>query len=262
MNAKTETLKIQGSKGKLAAVIEKPEISKGEKVPMVIICHGFTGNKNESLLKAISEGLLKNDIASIRFDFNGHGESEGDFQEMTVPNEIEDALKVYEYVSALDYVSDVAIIGHSQGGVVASMTAGKLGDKISAVVLLAPAAVLREDAIRGNIMGKFYNSLDPPEYVEIYNGLKLGKDYIKTAFSLPIYSTAKGYQGPACMIHGTGDVIVPYTYSLRYQGIWPDSEVHLIDTGDHIFSQDIDEVVDIAVGFFVNTLSHSNLVSL
>jgi len=103
VNAKTETLKIQGSKGKLAAIIEKPEISKGEKVPMVIICHGFTGNKNESLLKAISEGLLKNGIASIRFDFNGHGESEGDFQEMTVPNEIEDALKVYEYVSKLDY---------------------------------------------------------------------------------------------------------------------------------------------------------------
>jgi len=69
---------LGGGKGKLAAVIEKPEgATATNKVPMVIICHGLMGNKNEDHLKSIAEGLCKQNIASIRFDFNGHGESEG-----------------------------------------------------------------------------------------------------------------------------------------------------------------------------------------
>jgi len=263
MNAKTETLRIQGAKGKLAAIIETPEIANGEKVPMVIICHGLIGNKNEDHLKSISEGLCEHNIASVRFDFNGHGESEGAFKEMTVVNEIEDALKVYEYVSHLDYVSDIAIMGHSQGGVVASMTAGELGSgKIAAVLLLAPAAVLREDFIRGNIMNTTFDPLDPPETVQTTFGVVFGKAYFTTGAKLPIYSTAKRYQGPACMIHGTGDTVVPYTYSLRYHEIWPDSQVHLIDGANHVFVGHIPTIVEMSVNFFVETLSHKDQMAL
>ena len=89
---------------------------------------------------------------------------------MTVPNEIVDAKKVVEYVRDLRYVSKVALVGHSQGGVVAAMTAGELaeaGESVAAVALMAPAAVLRDDAIRGSTFGKQYNPLDPPEYVEL-----------------------------------------------------------------------------------------------
>src|SRR5574344_362483 len=89
MDAKTELVKVMGTKGNLSAVIETPDIKTGQKIPMVIICHGFCGNKNEPLHKALSDSLLSKGIASIRFDFNGHGESDGDFQEMTVLNEIE-----------------------------------------------------------------------------------------------------------------------------------------------------------------------------
>ena len=63
----------------------------------------------------------------MKFDFNGHGESEGEFSGMTVPNEIEYAKLVYEYVKSLPFVGDIALTGHSQGGVVASMTAGDFG---------------------------------------------------------------------------------------------------------------------------------------
>ena len=36
---------IDGSKGKLSAVIVKPELKPGEKCPMVMMLHGFMGNK-------------------------------------------------------------------------------------------------------------------------------------------------------------------------------------------------------------------------
>ena len=254
-HAKTEKLMVEGSKGKLSAVIQVPELKAGEKVPMVMLMHGFMGKKESPLEEQMAASLEAQGIASIRFDFNGHGESEGDFQEMTVPNEIEDAKKVYAYVKALPYVEKIAMSGHSQGGVVTAMTAGELGtEQVAAVVLLAPAAVLRDDAIRGNTMGKVYDPLNPPAYVEMFGGLKLGRDYIQTAFWLPIYETAAKYAGPACIIHGTGDRVVPFTYGERFHQQWPGSVYHRMEGHDHGFSQDLRKVTDLAVRFLVEQL--------
>ncbi|MBQ5719847.1 MAG: alpha/beta fold hydrolase [Alistipes sp.] len=256
--AQTESVVIDGDHGKLQAVIHKPQLKSGERVPMVLLCHGFMGNKDGALENRIANLLSERGIASIRFDFNGHGQSEGRFQDMTVPNEIVDAKKVIDYVRALPYVSSVAISGHSQGGVVAAMTAGELGsDKIKAVVLLAPAAVLRDDAIRGSTMGATYDPFNPGEYVELFRGLKLGAEYIRTAFTLPIYETSAQYQGPALIIHGTGDRVVPYTYGERFHQIWPKSKLQIIDRADHGFSQQIEQVATTTAEFLSQTLLQS-----
>lgn len=235
LNARTEDLTITGSDGKkLSAIIVTPDLKEGQKCPMVILMHGFSGEKDGILNRTMADDLLAEGIASIRFDFNGHGKSEGRFEDMTVPNEIEDAKAVYEYVRALPYVKKIGFVGHSQGGVVASMTAGVLGKKaVKAVVLFAPATILREDAIKGETMGARYNPLDPPESVELFRGLKLGREYIKTAFWLPIYETAAGYKGKAMVFHGTGDTLVPYTCGQRYGDIWKKAEIRLIDGENH-----------------------------
>ena len=256
---KGETVYIDGDHGRLKALIQKPELQPGQQCPMVIFCHGFSGTKDGPLFELVCDTLQTHGIASIRFDFNGHGESEGEFKDMTVPNEIEDAKKVVEYVRDLRWVSDLAIAGHSQGGVVASMTAGQLSEELGepafkAVVLMAPAAVLREDAIRGNTMGKQYDPFDPGEYVELWGGLKLGGNYIRTAFSLPIYETAAKYQGPALIIHGTADRVVPYTYGERFHQIWPKSELVIQDYFDHGFSQNIYRTTDIVSDYLIQQL--------
>ena len=254
--AKTEKLTIQGSVGKLSVVVQTPEgLADGQKCPVVIMMHGFMGNKDGMMEKVAGDMLAQQGIASVKFDFNGHGESEGEFSGMTVPNEIEDAKCVYEYVKSLPFAGSIALTGHSQGGVVASMTAGDLGvDGVACGVLLAPAAVLRDDAIRGSTMGARYNPLDPPASVQLFPGKNLGGEYIRTAFSLPIYETAKKYTGPASIIHGTGDQVVPYTYGERYHYIWPGSELHIIPAADHMFSKEMQQVVDLMVDFLVKNL--------
>ena len=220
-HAVEERVTIDGSKGKLQAILQKPVLKPGEQCPMVIFCHGFGGSKDGPLFELITDTLQAHGIASIRFDFNGHGESEGDFQEMTVPNEIEDAKHVYAYVRDLRYINSIAIVGHSQGGVVASMTAGQLGtDALRAVVLMAPAAVLRDDAIRGSTMGKMYDPLDPPEYVELWGG----------------------------------DRVVPFTYGERYHQLWPRSEYVLLERYDHGFMQDIHHATDIVSKYLMKVL--------
>ena len=256
---KGEEVFIDGDHGRLKAIIQSPKLQEGEKCPMVVFCHGFSGSKDGPMFELIADTLQAHGIASIRFDFNGHGDSEGAFQDMTVPNEIEDAKKVVAYVRDLRYVSDLAIVGHSQGGVVASMTAGQLSEQLGqpafkAVALMAPAAVLRDDAIRGNTMGKMYDPFDPGEYVELFGGLKLGGNYIRTAFSLPIYETAAKYQGPALIIHGTADRVVPYTYGERFHEIWPKSELVIQDYFDHGFSQNIYRSTDIVADFLIRQL--------
>ncbi|MCR5820151.1 MAG: alpha/beta fold hydrolase [Bacteroidaceae bacterium] len=254
--AKSERLIIQGDHGKLVADLQTPDAMR-ERCPIVIICHGFTGNRNEPLLRKIADGLEAKGIASIRFDFNAHGESEGKFEEMTIPNEIEDARLIFEHISADARFGRIGLVGHSQGGVVASMLAGKLGKRnIKAVALYAPAAVIRDDAIRGSILnqpGDHGDPLDPPEYIEIW-GHRIGRNYVTTAFWLPIYETAALYKGPACIVHGTADRIVPYTYGLRYHQMWKKSEYHQLDRFDHGFNPDVPRAAAISVDFFVRSL--------
>ena len=250
-----ERISIDGDHSRLAAIVRKPDLKQGERCPLVVLCHGFSGRKDGPMFELIADSLATHGIASVRFDFNGHGESEGRFEEMTVPNEIEDAKHVIEYVRDLRYVSSIALVGHSQGGVVAAMTAGELGaDDIAAVALMAPAAVLRDDAIRGSTFGKNYDPLDPPEFVELFGNVKLGRQYITTAFRLPIYETAARYSGPALIVHGTADRVVPYTYGLRFHQEWAGSDYVELDAFDHGFSQNIYRACDIVSSWLIRKL--------
>lgn len=246
---------IRGSMGRLAAELRLPELNDGEKCPVVIICHGFMGNMDSPLLTTIADNLVEAGIGALRFDFNGHGRSEGDFVNMTVPNEIDDALAVVAFAVKDPRISGISILGHSQGGVVAAMIAGQLGkDIIRSVVLLAPAAVLRDDALRGNTMGASYDPWHTPEYVEMPFGLKLGRSYIQTAMTLPIYETASRYDGPALVIHGMADRVVPYTYGERFSKEMPSCKLTLIPGEDHGFSGSIGQTAAMASEWLAGTL--------
>lgn len=169
---------------------------------------------------------------------------------MTVPNEIADAKKVYAYGKNLPEVTSISLVGHSQGGVVAGMMAGELSaKKIKSLVLLSPGAILREDNLRGNLFGVKFDPQQPPEYLELFDGLKIGRDYITTGQVLPIFETSAKYRGKVCIIHGTGDVLVPYTCSLHYREIYPCSELHLLDGFDHVYTQGVQQVAAIAANF-------------
>lgn len=258
-SAQNEHVTIQGDHSELDAVIELPVGLKkaSEKVPMVVLCHGFTGSKEGTLFDQIADSLTARGFAILRFDFNGHGKSGGRFQDMTVPNEIEDAKRVVDYAGQLPYVGDIILCGHSQGGVVSAMTSAQLGkDRIKAVVLLAPAAVLRDDALRGNTFGTTYDPKNPPEVIPIYNNLLLGGEYIRTATSLPIYETARTYDGAELIVHGDADRIVPYTYGQRFHYLNPNSQWILMDSADHMFSGMEKQVAHEVAQFLVQTFRH------
>lgn len=256
----SDTLYLQGSVGKLFTIINIPDDSN-KKVPLVIICHGFSGNCQRPFMTDLSESIVSQGIATLRFDFNGHGRSDGEFKDMTVLNEIDDLKDVIAWAEKQPWVKDISLVGHSQGGVVVSMVSGELGDRtIKAEVLLAAAAVLRDDALRGNTMGAIYNPWDfKGDYIELphspeVGALLLGKNYVETAIHLPIYETAANYDGPTLIVQGTHDQIVPYTYAERYHEKIKGSELKLIPDENHVFSNTSKETSILVADWLKNTL--------
>lgn len=226
----------------------------GEIYDMAIIFHGFTANRNTSLLKEIANSLRDENIASVRFDFNGHGDSDGKFENMTVLNEIEDANAILNYVKTDPHVRNIYLVGHSQGGVVASMLAGLYPDLIKKVVLLAPAATLKGDALEGNTQGVTYNPDHIPDRLP-FKDLTLGGFYLRIAQQLPIYEVSAQFTKPVCLIHGTDDTVVSPNASKKYDQIYQNSTLHLIEGADHCFS---DIYQKNAVNLTANFLQNNN----
>lgn len=255
---KTEVT-IPGSVGKLAATLEVPEMKQGAKVPLVIIMHGLGSDKDNTLFAALADSLQENGIASLRFDFNSHGKSEGNIVDMDFNNLQADAEKVLNYARKLDFVSSISLAGHSMGGVIASMVAGREGtNKIKSVVLFAPAVAIQDDAQRGEFSGFKFDPNNIPATFEVM-GHTMGGKWLKTAQTLNILETAKGYQGKLYVIHGTEDQFEPYVTSSLYLRDNPNGKIVLLKGFDHYFSQDVLLPVSVATKFFKEVLlGHSN----
>lgn len=250
---------IAGSQGKLAARIYLPSLQVEEKCPIVIFSHGFGGDMTFHLFEPLTKKLNQIGIGVLQFDFNGCGQSEGKFEDMTVPNEIEDLINVIAYVRQLSVTKNISLLGHSQGGVVASMASGECGfPQIECEVLLSAAAVLRDDALRGMTHGGHF---DPwhlyDDSYPVSGGHNIGRAYIQSAMTLPIYQTASCYAGPALVINGMADVVVPYTYAERYHNVLKNSTIHLIPGENHTYNFSPEYVIKIVTDWLKNELIHN-----
>ena len=244
---------LQGDHGELSAVLQTPKHKTT--YPLVLILHGFNANKEMYLLTELAEQLHARGIATLMFDFNGHGQSEGSFLDMTVPNEMEDARKVYAYAAQLPRVSSISMAGHSMGAIIAAMLGGELGaDKIKAIVLMSPAPELKKDTAKGDLFGVRYNPKNPPEYITFSNGLKVGRAFLKTTQNLPIYDESSRYTGPVLVIQSQDDELAPYHASEAYSRIFAQGQLKTLHGFDHNFTQDTPAVDKLATDFFVEQL--------
>lgn len=239
----------------LRGTLLKPE--GVDKCPVAIIFHGLMANRdknNEGMFGMISLGLLEKGIASVRFDFDGHGDSDGDFENMTVYGEVLDAMKIMDYVRGLDFVTDIYIVGHSQGSIVGGMMAGYYRESVKKLVMLAPAATIPDDALRGNCFGKQYDVYNLPDKIEMTdltgNHYNLGQNYMRTARTLPIYETTSMFTGETLIIHGSCDEAVGTIGAERYKKYMDNIKLHIIMGETHgLNTISLDNVVKEVIGF-------------
>ncbi len=253
--------KVRGPQGGLAMTLTLPDgfDTETDNCPLVILMHGIFSSKNFTPMPTIAKQLAKKGIASIRFNFGGHWSSEGKMELMTIEKEIADALAMWEYACSLPYVSKIGLLGHSQGGVVASMTAGRIaamGDTakpLYGLALLAPALVLKNACRNGGLFDAKFNPADPPEYVRCFGMMKLGREYLLSTQQLDIYGTAEVYRGPVRIIHGSNDRLVPMWCSEDFKKTYGEAaELVVVDGENHRLSKKTKEVARLVVEFFTN----------
>ncbi len=228
-----------------------------DKCPVVIIFHGFMASRGygekSSMFERIADECVKRGIAAVKFDFDGHGESGGEFSDMNVYSEILDAAKIVDYVRSLPFVTDIYAAGHSQGALVGGMIAGMYREYISKLVMIAPAATLKDDALAGSLFGTPYDSYNLPEYISVTNdkgqSFKTGNLYFRIAKTLPIYETTELFTGKMLIIHGSDDQAVGVIGSRRYKERMPRAELIIVDGADHGFTGKLDFVAEKTADF-------------
>jgi len=226
----------------IPAVVTMPTGAEGEMFPVVIMLHGTGSNKDEAgggyLL--LAPFLAKNGIGSIRFDFMGNGDSEADYIDYSFTTAVADANRMIEYAQELPNAdpSAIGIMGWSQGGTIALLTAG-VNDAVVSVVTWAGAPNLR------------YSSLFTEEgYAEaLENGysmlefawrdsLRLGLQWYEDVLNTDVLEVFSRSAAPVLAIIGGGDVVVePETAGLIAGASSNEaSEALVLEGVDHTFN--------------------------
>jgi pimeloyl-ACP methyl ester carboxylesterase len=210
--------------------------------PAAALFHGFTGSRMEArfLFVAFSRLLARNGIASARFDFLGSGESDGEFQDVTLSGQIADAGAVLDWLARRRGVDRrrLVLLGLSAGGSVAGCLAGDRGSEVRGLVLWSPAGEISErirekaEALQGADRSAAPPDRDPLDY----GGLRIGPRYLSDAAELQAMRRSSAYAGPVLVAYGTADTVVPPEAARRYGELYgPRARLVEIQGAGHVF---------------------------
>ncbi len=210
------------SKGhKIFGVLHQPITDR--KVPAVLMCHGFAGTKvgRYRMYVRLSEALAAVGIASLRLDFRGCGDSEGDFVNSTLRDQVDDALLGLKYLEGLPGidVSRIGLLGRSLGGPVAVLAAREAGHIKSLVLWAAvyhgdPWLKTWEETSKSSKgpTGKpapflFQGSMTNPELFMQLIKLNMAQELDKLS------------ELPFMCVHSDKDEVVAYSHADRYRQV-------------------------------------------
>ena len=195
----------------------------------VLLAHGFSSTRTGpgQLLVTFARALVARGMSVLAFDRAGHGESDGAFRDVTVPDEIE------QLSAMLDLAPGGAhLAGHSLGAMELASLAGRRPDDVLSLTLWAAAAESKDQAEYGLVMGKRIEDGPDGAYVDI-GGQALGPAFLGGLRSYDPYAGLEHYTGPVHLHHGCDDRVVNPTCASRYQRIWPQSDLRMYPGTGH-----------------------------
>jgi putative redox protein len=132
----TERIDFTGALGqRLAGRLHRPA---GPVRAYALFAHCFTCSKDLKTAVRISSALAEHGIATLRFDFTGLGESEGDFADTNFSSNIEDLVKAADMLRER-FDAPAVLIGHSLGGAAVLAAAQEIPEAKAVATIGAPA---------------------------------------------------------------------------------------------------------------------------
>ena len=214
------------------------------KCPLAIVIHGFTGHMEERHITAVARALNEAGCAALRVDMYGHGGSDGEFGKHTLFKWLTNALTVIDYARGLDFVTDLYLCGHSQGGLTAMLAAAMKHDVISGLIPLSPAWMIPEQARQGLILGQRFDPEHIPDVIPPWRYSGLEGNYIRVAQTIHVEEAIGRYRGPVVIVQGDQDADVPVRYAVEAARLYHDAKLILIPGDTHCYDHHLDQVTD------------------
>lgn len=233
----------------LSAILHRPDTELP--APAIVMCHGWTGHKIEPgrVFVKTARRLAEAGIVVLRFDCRGSGDSEGDFQDMTISGEVLDANRALEVLCATRGVDQerIGILGFSLGGCVAPLAAQAFGN-VKTACLWAPVS---------NPARQFQRITDEMkgDYLDMGQNIQ-GRCFVN---DLPNHHPADfvaGWNRPVFVIRGTNDESVTEESARAYLTGPGRREFMPIEGADHVWSRSDwqAQLMDATVRWFRETL--------
>lgn len=215
----------------LRGYLELPDGATAEApVPLLVMFHGFTGTLSEKhfLLSRLSRAVVDAGVATLRLDFGGSGESDGEFVDVTPATEIADGQAIMAFARTLAEVDCecIGLFGYSLGGFVATNVAALEGAAaVRGLALLSPGArthlkmqkLLEETGRCGR------------------GSLVLTGQFVKDGLANDALVAAGKYDGPVRIVQGTDDAAVPAETAEEYVAAFPHAQVAYVEGANHAY---------------------------
>ena len=236
--------------------------------PAVVMLHGTGSNREEAgngYKMAAPVLAEKYGIATVRIDFMGSGDSTAEYTGYTFDSAVSDAVAAANYVKTLDCIDGehIGVMGWSQGGTDALLSAARAPETFSSVVTWAGAPDLSDmlpDELYAQAKANGYFVMEFEWRTPLNVSLQWCED-VKNVDVLAEF--AKGYAGPVLAIHGEQDTTVDPEWSNRIVAASTNaaSATCFIEGMDHTFNVFSEEdfhslykAVDATGAFFSETL--------
>jgi pimeloyl-ACP methyl ester carboxylesterase len=224
--------------------------SRGDTVKAVaVLAHGITVEKDEAGFYArLARFLAESGVASLRFDFRGHGESSGASTEMTIAGEIRDLDAAILYAKKRVRSLRPAIVATSFGASIAVLWASKHSRALSSLTLLCPVLDYEKTFLdprtewgRRWFGRKRVERASARGYLDV-DGFRLGLPLIKEWSELRPFKAVQRLSVPTIIVHGTADSMVPYEVAEETARHLRNGKFVAVPGADHGF-EDCEELI-------------------
>jgi len=146
---RSEKIQFANAAGQtLAGQLDRPD---GVARAFALLAHCFTCDKSAKAAVRISRALAGLGVATLRFDFTGLGESEGELTGFSA--NVQDLIAAAAHMASLNH-APALLIGHSLGGTAALAAAGDIASVKAVATIGAPAEVDHVLKLLGDDIGR------------------------------------------------------------------------------------------------------------